>query len=592
MFRKTAEKIRYPEWAKKWPRYTRLDQFDRLLDGTFYDHLPNAFYDETDQAQKMIPLEERRPSAQFRLPRMVARWSARKLFAGRHRPKLRLKDKPKLMPLNGLLRRAKFWQKMAEAVLLGSVGSIAVTFRVEGKGKEARLALTLWRAKFCKPSFDEFGDLAQLRISFTAAGAGLLAFGLTTDIDDKPIKATAEYWFIRDYTTTDEITYVPVPKEDWNPVDGFVAESQPPKQLKPSTMVVTHGLGFVPGQWFVNLAGGNGIDGDCTWADAIPNSIELDYTLSQIGRGTRYNAAPQLVIVGELMNDDLTRSPSTVLQVKAGYKEDDGLTLGEGDAKLLEMSGTGTDAGLKLIDKLRAYALEQIAAVRKDPDKMKAPLSGRAMEYLDEESNDLVMDLRSQYGEDGALPLIKKIALATKMLGEQEVGALQLQWPRLFQPTPDELFALVQALAMAMDPLKTTQPGQPATPGKPAGATGAATPGTPAVPPTRPKPPKKAGAAPAAGDTGDAEQLLTADEARAYLLINMDIGMLDLESADSEEESVDDSPTPPDEPTEIIPSPLSIDENTPDGTPEGDEDQVALGSGSVTGESGTPTGAV
>lgn len=576
MFRKTASKIQYPDWAKGWQRYTRLDQFDRLLDGTFYDHLPYAFYDETDQQEKMIPLENRRPSAQFRLPRMVARWSARKLFAGRHRPKLRLKDKEKLKLINRLLRRAKFWQRMAEAVLLGSVGSIGVTFRVEETGDKARLAITLWRAKFCKPSFDDFGDLAQLRVSFTAAGAGLTAFGLAKDIDGKDLEPTGEYWFIRDYTPAEEITFLPVPKADWNPVDGFVADRTPPRELLPApNMVVAHKLGFVPGHWFINLAGGNGVDGDCTWADAIPNSIELDYTLSQIGRGTRYNAAPQLVLIGELMNEDVTRSPSTVLQMRAGYKEDDGLTLGAGDAKLLEMSGTGTDAGLKLIDKLRNYALEQIAAVRKDPDKMKAPLSGRAMEYLDEESNDLVMDLRSQYGEDGALPLIKKIALAAKLAGEDIVGALQLQWPRLFQPTPDELFALMQALQIAVDPLKATQPGQPATPGKSAGTTGVATPGTPEVPPARPKPPKSTatgnGAKP--GDTGEGEQFLTLDEARAYLLINMDIGMLDLESADAEEEDVDDSPTPPAEATEVIPSPTSIDLDAVPNTPEGEEDQ-------------------
>jgi hypothetical protein len=222
--------------------------------------------------------------------------------------------------------------------------------------------------------------------------------------------------------------------------------------------------------------------------------------------------------------------------------------------------------------------LEQIAASRKDPDKMKAPLSGRAMEYLDEESNDLVMDLRSQYGEDGALPLIKKIAMAAKLMGDNAVGGIQLQWPRLFQPTPDELFALMQALQIAIDPLKATAPGTPAQPGKPAGAGGGpATPGTPEVPPTRPKPPKTA----AKGGGEDSEQFLTIDEARAYLLINMDIGMLDLEATDAEDEDVDDSPTSPEEPTEIIPSPTSIDVNNPPGTPEGDEDQVGGGTGLI-----------
>lgn len=561
MFRKTADKIQYPDWAKRWPRYTMLDKLDRLLDGTFYDHLPYAFYDEVDQSQKMIPLEQRRPSAQFRLPRMVARWSARKLFAGRHRPKLRFEDRKKLAGLNKLLRKAKFWQSMAAAVIDGSVGSVALTFRVEGTGDNARLGITKWRAKYCKPSFDEFGELAQLRVTYMALGAALVSFGLPTDDEGNAVELTGNYWFIRDYTIRDEITYRPIKAADWNPIDGYTSENKSTRSMKPEeTKSVTHDLEFVPGQWFVNLAGGTGEDGDCTWWDAIPNSIELDYTLSQIGRGVRYNAAPQLVIKGELMNDDITRSPSQVLQVRAGYKDEDGQTLGEGGAELLEMTGTGTEAGLKVIETLRNYALEQIAAQRKDPEQMKAPLSGRAMEYLDEESNDLVMDLRSQYGEDGALPLIKKIALAAKAMTDKDVGALQLQWPRQFQPTPDELFALAQALQIAVDPLGRAAPGQPAQPGKPAGPTGAgAVKPIPEQPPTAPD--------------ENTETFMTMEEARNYWRVNLDLSMLDDVDEDDDME-VDDSPTPPSDPTETVPTPVSIDEDAVPGTPEGESDQT------------------
>lgn len=579
MFRKIADRIQLPEWAKRWTRYKRLDQFDRLLDGTFYDHLNYAFYDELETGtDQPIPLTDRRPSAQFRLPRMVARWSARKLFAGRHRPKLRFKDKPRLAPLNALLRRALFWQKMSEAVLRGSVGSVALTFRVEIDGKNRRLAVYLWKAKYCKPSFDEYGELAQLRVSYTTSGAGLLASGFVNDSNGKAIDSSADYWFIRDYLTEEEMTYIPPPKDNWNPLDGFVGEAKASKALVPfGDKTVKHELGFVPGQWFVNLSGGDGVDGDCTWGDAIPNSIDIDYTLSQIGRGTRYNAAPQLVTKGEILND-MTRGPMTALMFKSGYKDDDGLTIGEGGAELLEMSGTGITAGLSLIDKLRNYALEIIAAQRKDPDKMKAPMSGRAMEYLDEDSNDLVMDLRSQYGEDGALPLIRKIAMAAELFGEEEVGALSLQWPRIFQPTPDEVFALVQALQIAVDPMghaAAAQPGQPATPATPS-ATGPAKPGKPAVPPQEAQIPDAAA------------QFLTVEEARAFLLLNLDIAMLDLEDG-TESEDVDESPTSPAEVTEIVPEPTSIDTDQMPGTPEGDADQTSNALATAAGLAETPS---
>lgn len=564
MFRKISDGVQYPAWAMRWTRYKRLDLFDRLLDGTFYDHLKYAFYDEMEQgSEKLIPLADRRPSAQFRLPRMVARWSARKLFAGRHRPKIRVPEggnKKSLASLNGLLRRARFWQTMGETVLRGSVGSIGVTFRVEDAKDKARLVLTVWRAKYCQPSFDEFRQLAQLRIAYHTSGAGLLAGGVKTDHSGKAIDPTGTYWFIRDYTKDQEITYLPPLKDEWNPCDGFTGEGGAQKQLIPNTdKVVDHGLGFVPGHWFINLAGGEGEDGDCTWADAIPNSIEMDYTLSQLGRGTRYNAAPQLVVVGNLLNGEITRGPMTALQVQAGYKEEDGQTIGAGDAKLLEMTGTGIKAGLELIDHLRNYALEQIAAQRKDPDKMKAPLSGRAMEYLDEESNDLVMDLRSQYGEDGALVLVRKIALAAELMNEKEAGSLKLQWPRLFQPTPDELFALMQALQIAVDPLghaAAATPGEPAQPSTPS-ATGPAKPGKPAIKPQEAQIPE------------EAAQFMTMEEARAYVLLNMDLTMLDIEQ-DGDEEQVDDSPTPPGDATDPVPQPVLIDLDAEPNTPETD----------------------
>jgi len=578
MFRKISERISYPDWVKRWPRYRRLDLYDRLLDGTFYDHLQFAFYDEVQPGTKnIIKLDERRPSAQFRLPRMVARWCARKLFAGRHRPKLRDgtkgaagKTKTKsvsaeLKLLNGLLRRARFWQRMGEAVLRGSVGSVAITFRVEDEGPKARLALTLWKAKFCKPSFDEFGALAQLRVNYTTSGAQLIALGFTVDNDAKELDPTADYWWIRDYLVDEEKTYIPVAKDQWNPCDGFVGENTSKTLTEDTTRHVDHKLGFVPGHWFCNLPGGDGEDGDCTWSDAIPNSIDMDYTLSQIGRGTRYNAAPQLVIVGNLLNDgdDISRGPTTALQVQAGYKEDDGQTIGEGDAKLLEMTGTGIKAGLEYIDKLRNFALEQISAARKDPDKMKAPLSGRAMEYLDEESNDLVMDLRSQYGEDGALPLIRKIAVATKIMGDEAAGALTLQWPRLFQPTPDELFSLAQAIQIFIDPMKHASPMKPETPDQPStpSATGPAKPGKKGTPAVEAQVPE------------EENQIMTMEEARQYIRLQMDIDMLDLEDGDDAEE-VDDSPTSPDEPTESVPAPSAIDETVPPGTAEGDIGQV------------------
>lgn len=542
MFKKIQANIRYPEWVKLDPRYKKLDIFDRLLDGTFYDDLPYAFYDEKEVGGKPIPLTDRRPSAQYRLPRMVARWCARKLFAGRHAPRIWHKDVKTRKRVAKIAHQARLNEKMLEAVMLGSVGSVALTFRVSDDDGKKSIAMSLWRAKYCYPSFNSEGDLETLRICYVTHGGNLMA------MENAPayLKASESYWFIRDYTTQAEITYQPVQKDEWNPIEGFAKQGQ---TLTPwEGEQYDHALGFVPGHWFVNLAGGCIPDGACTWEDAIPNSIEIDYTLSQTGRGVRYNCAPQLVIKGEVLNADeqITRGPTFYIHLSPDKKDEDGNMLGGADAKLLEMTGAGTKVSLELVHHLRNMALEQISASRKDPEKIKGQLSGRAMEFMDEESDDMALELRSQYGDHGMLPLLRKIVKAID--AGIDADNLALQWPRLKQPTPDEIAVLIPALVQAVNPM--------AAPSHEPVATGAPDKGSdPKAKPAKPAPP-------AMIEPDPNTQLLTVEEARAYLKMIMDLSMMDLDG--EQEDDLDDEAAPGDA-TSPDPTPLGEKVTTPDG---------------------------
>lgn len=528
MFKKIASSIQYPHWVASCPRYHDLDLLDRLLDGKFYAHLPYAFYDERDAQGRPNRIDQRRPSAQYRFPTMVAAYTSRKLFAGSHAPRIAHKDDDVRKFIVRLLKSARFLPTMLEAAKRGSVGSVAVTFRVERGADGARVALNVWRAKYCDPSFDTMGELTNLRVQYLVPGAAMIALGAPGEI-----RAGDRYWFIRDFGPATETTYAPIPEMDWNPVDGFVHADG---QMVP-WLVIEHGLGFVPGHWFRNLAGGDEPDGCCTWEPGIPNAIELDYTLSQIGRGIRYNAAPTLAVIGQVMNADedgtITRSPTLTLQLAAGVKGDDGASYGAGDAKLLEMTGAGTDAALKYIDKLHDLALEQVAAARKDPEKMKGPMSGRAMEFIDQEFHDLVMELRTQYGEYGALPLMRKMVQAVD--SSIDLSSLTLVWPRLYQPTPTDLAQVITALAIAIDPLKAG----PAMPAEPGGA----------GPDGKPKPGK-----PATGGPDPKFALIPVEQAQAWLRVNMDLDLPGDDDTDPPEPATDgpsggtdDTPEPIDE---------------------------------------------
>lgn len=531
MFKKIADKItQCPPWWKKDPRFWRLELYDRLLDGTFYDHLPHAFYDETDGSmaggqEQLIPLEDRRPSRQLNLAAGVARKTARKLWSGRHAPRIHHPDDDVKKAVRALVRRSRLFRQMLEVTFRGSVGSVALTFDVGGDRAAPYVTTQIWHAKHCVPAFDAAGELANLRVQYTTSGADLRMLGEGAG-DLEPGKL---YWYICEYNKTGKIMLRPVPREDWNPVDGFTSEEARERGFSPwEEQSAAHDYGFVLGHWFRNLSGGKFPDGCATWGEAVNNWIDLDYTNSQLGRGVRYNAAPQLVTIGAPENaaGGVMRGPVTHLQMPQAVKDQDSdVTVGAGDAKLLEMTGEGINAGLKDIDGVRKMALEQISVSRKDPDTMKGPLSGRAMEYLDDDWDDLVMELRSAYGEDGFLPLLKRVVAAVglymRLNADLKADLLSLRWPRLFQPTPADIGQIIPALVQAVNPLAVS----------PQGA-GEGRPGM--MPP-------------------DEFKLITEKEARAWLADNMDIKLLEDEEEEEEPEEMPDRA--PDTPPVPAPSP-------------------------------------
>jgi hypothetical protein len=563
MFKKIAATVPAYDWAPDGSRFRKLDLFDRLLDGTFYDGLKHSFYDETEgmgQAAVPIPIDQRRPSTQYRLPRMVARWSSRKLFSGRHVPRIKHDDPKAKARVEALIVSTGLYRKMMEIAFRGSVGSVAATFRVEtnpaadGKNEDVRCGVNVWKAKWCWPSFDTMGELSALRIAYLTWPAAFAAMNLP---DLKPMEPNRQYWFIRDYLTNSEVTFQPVLKEDWDPCNGF-KEGATEHELTPWD-THTHDFGFVPGHWFKNLAGGEDPDGACTWEDAIPDSIELDYVFSQVARGTRYNCAPQPVIIGNLMNPgDMTRGPAVALFLEPGRKDPEGNVINAGDAKLLEMTGKGIEAGLMVVDKLHDHALEQISAARKDPQRMKGVLSGRGMEFLDQDSHDLVMELRTAYGDEGLLPLLRKMCVAVYD-GEIDAARIALQWPRLNQPEAADISSMADGISKLLNPLQAAYaPARPASSEKgPDGTT------TPVPASEEQKPPEDF-------------MLVTPDQAKLFVSTYLDLTTLELDGAavaEVEEQSTADLPG---EPIETAPAALGPeDQEVIEGEGEAQTDPVA-----------------
>jgi hypothetical protein len=174
--------------------------------------------------------------------------------------------------------------------------------------------------------------------------------------------------------------------------------------------------------------------------------VEIDYQLSQVGRGLKYSSDPTLLLKDPSLTDgELIKGAGNALIVSE-----------KGDARLLEIGGTASAAVIEYVRTLRELALESIHGNRASPDKVAAAQSGRALELLNQGLIWLADNLRTSYGEAGLLQLARLIVRAsqiyTLIVFGEEIGALDpnatlnLKWPRWYPTTADDRQKDVQSL--------------------------------------------------------------------------------------------------------------------------------------------------
>jgi hypothetical protein len=227
---------------------------------------------------------------------------------------------------------------MMEADVRGSVGSVAILLRVLRGRIFFRVLETLYLTPLWDPQAPD--TLLSVTEKYKVQGSVLAAQGY--EIPDGAVT----YWFMRRWDSEAETWFQPWPvTQDQQPVvDG--------------QRTVRHGLGFVPLVWIRNLPGGDDIDGACTFRSAVETNIEIDYQLSQAGRGLKYSSDPTLLIREPAGSDnEMIRGGGNALVVSE-----------KGDAKLLEIGGTASAAVIEYVRTLREFALEGVHGNRASPD--------------------------------------------------------------------------------------------------------------------------------------------------------------------------------------------------------------------------------
>jgi hypothetical protein len=393
-----------------YPERTRtLGLYRRILDGTFYDALPYEFHEERTSSGDYIPLRQRRPSVRYGLARLVVEDSVALLFSEGHFPAFESPDGKVRDALAAFVRDAGLNTVMVEAGLRGSVGSVALHFRV----LRGRPFVDVMDTVYLTPCWDPSAPDTLLTVTerFKASGASLVARGY--DIPDPE----ATYWFQRVWDRDAERWFEPVPVRS-----GGEAREDPSR-------TVLHGLGFVPIVWIKNLPGGQDCDGACSFRAAIDTSIEIDYQLSQAGRGLKYSSDPTLLIREPAgLDGTMVHGAANALVVSE-----------KGDAKLLEIGGTASQAVIDYVRVLRELALETLHGNRADASRLSVPASGRALQMMNQGLLWLADNLRVSYGQIALVSLARMFLRANAIYPlcaerllwspADEMPTISLRWP-------------------------------------------------------------------------------------------------------------------------------------------------------------------
>ncbi len=368
-----------------------IDVYERIKNGTFYDNLKYPFSQELNDANtETISIFDRRPSVRYRLAKLVVDDTVSLLFGEGRFPSFECQDEDFRQKLEDISKNLNLKELMLTAATIGSCGSVAIFLKIIN-GKYSFLAKS---TKYLTPVFanDDPFRIVLMTEKYKVDAESLIDEGYE-GINSGEHK---EYWIERVWDENQEIRFLPYP----------VKTTEEAEKVVDSDRSCVHGLGFVPIVWIKNLNEGNEIsdvDGSCTFEPAIENIIEIDYQLSQSGRGLRYSSDPTLVIKDPSFDENGTIKKTPTRALMLGK---------EGEAKYVEISGNAAKAVLEYVEYVRQLAIENVHGNRANPDKLSTAQSGKAIELLHQPMIWLTDRLRVSYGK-GLLELINMIRNAS-----------------------------------------------------------------------------------------------------------------------------------------------------------------------------------
>lgn len=392
-------------------------------------------------SDKYVKMSDRRPSVKHAIASTTVDKSVSLLFGEGRFPIVAHEDEETSEIFNDLSKSIDLEWHMVDCATKGSIGSGILFLKViDGE----IFVCSDWSCYYT-PFFKKEDPTKLEKVLYTICLMGYEIKEL--NLKGVEVKNENTYIFMREWNETQELLYEPIKLAEYQKMqkNGNISLSVVTEES------ITHGLGFVPIIWIKNLPGGDTIDGVCTFANAMDDIIELDYQMSQAGRGLKYSSEPILSITGGFL--------AAAAQTQA-LAPGDVLMLDEnGEAKHVEISGDACNAALAFCKQLRDIAIENIHGDRTNPEKLHAMQSGKAMEMLQMSLVWLASKLRLSYGEYALKMLFKMISDINKTSdflyrgklvkkGSIKDGNINLKWGSWFDPTASDRLQDAQTLAL------------------------------------------------------------------------------------------------------------------------------------------------
>lgn len=411
--------------------------------GNDYDHL-KAW--ETD-----APLDERKPKIIIRVEKMAIDRLNNYLFGRQQAPSFSVSGNDgiginaerarELSSIVSYLHTESGLEELqVEIGRLGMLkGSVAVGFHFDTASR--RFDCELLSTSLSSPTF---GRDARARAGELGIGYDdLLELDEMWRVDEVNDEGEeVEMIYRRLWTTQATIYYLPLKSEDIESLDSA-------NWVEDNERSVTHNLGFVPVEWIPN--GGfvaEDVDGIAVVGSSeFTIADDLNYTLSQTGRGVRYNQEPKTVFVNVSNINEATTLRTGGGKSSIAVSSDPSSSLSP-DVKLLELMGTGQSIAIAYAKEIKAYFFMVCQVVEHDPQQMMGALSGTALERLLQPMLNLVEKFRPSY-EKRLSRLLSKMLRAS---GETNTFVpVDAQWGAFITPTVSDGAQAVMAAITAYD---------------------------------------------------------------------------------------------------------------------------------------------